>query len=247
MTENILSKIHIDRRNPVPIYQQLQEQLERLISNGTWRPREPLPSENTLANRLQISVMTVRQAMTQLVNQGLVFREKGRGTFIAPRPLDHRLHRLESFSEDMRSRGLVPSSQTLTFEIVSAPEAVASRLALASDAEVLHVKRLRLADGHPVALHDTYVSRLDLEREELESVGSLYTLLEQRGVDLMEAEETLEAIIADRETASLLEIERGAPLLKALRLSWDRFHVPFETVRAVYRADFYRYAVRLRR
>jgi GntR family transcriptional regulator len=247
MTEQILSQIRVDKDAPVPIYQQLQDQLERLIVGGTWRLKDPLPSETILAQRLQISVMTVRQAMAQLVNKGLIYREKGRGTFVVPQPLEHHLQRLESFTEDMQARALIPSSKTLVFEIIPAPDAVAARLDLAPCEPVLYLKRLRLVDEHPVALHDAYVTRTDLQRDELEMVGSLYALLEQNGVELFEADETLEAVVTDDETARLLKIPRGAPILKATRLTWDRQHAPVELVTASYRADFYRYAVRLRR
>jgi GntR family transcriptional regulator len=157
------------------------------------------------------------------------------------------LHRLESFTEDMQARALVPSSKTLVFDIVPAPDSVAARLGLPPREPVLYLKRLRLVGGHPVALHDTYVNRTDLQQDELEAVGSLYTLLEQKGIELFEADETLEAIMADDEMAHLLNISRGAPILKATRLTWDRQHIPVELVTASYRADFYRYAVRLRR
>ncbi len=247
MTERILSQLWIKRDSGVPIYQQLEDQLERLIATGVWHLKDPLPSETLLAERLQISVMTVRQAMTQLVNKGLIYREKGRGTFIMPQPMERQLQRLESFSEDMRARDLPASSQTLIFKPVRAPSIVASRLGLDQNAHVLRIKRLRLVQKRPVALHDAYVNRLDLSREALENSGSLYLLLEQKGVEFMEAEETLEAIIADDEVSHLLQVLRGAPLLKVTRLTWDRNHTPVEMVIALYRADFYRYAVRLRR
>ncbi len=247
MSDRILAQLRISKDSSVPIYQQLQRQLENLIVNGTWRPSEPLPSETMLAARLDISVMTVRQAMTQLVNKGLIYREKGRGTFVIPRPLEHTLHRLESFSEDMRARGLNPSSHTLLFEVEAAPDQVAANLRLEPGAAVLHVRRLRLVEGRPVALHDAYVNCIDLTRAELDAGGSLYALLEQRGFELAEADETLEAVIADATTGELLQVPRGAPLLKVTRVTWDRHHMPVETVTALYRADFYRYTIHLRR
>jgi GntR family transcriptional regulator len=247
MTEQVLSQIWIDKDASLPIYQQLEEQLEKLIFKGTWHLKEPLPSETLLAERLQISVMTVRQAMSQLVNKGLIYREKGRGTFVMPQPMERQLQRLESFSEDMRARDLPASSQTLVYKVVAPPSIVAVRLGLEPGTHVLRVKRLRIVDNRPVALHDAYVNRLDLHRDALENIGSLYVLLEQKGIELLEAEETLEAILADEEVAGLLDIPHGAPLLKVTRLTWDRDRTPIELVFAFYRADFYRYAVRLRR
>jgi GntR family transcriptional regulator len=243
----ILSQISLDRHSPVPLYRQLWEQLERLVANGTWQPKEPMPSDNVLAEAFQISVMTVRQAMAELVNQGLIYREQGRGTFVSPRPFRHHLQRLEGFTEDILARGLTPSARILAFERVTAGERLGKEMQLDPASTLLHVKRLRLADGRLVAIHDAYLTHTQLTLEELKEVGSLYTLLEHKGVQMVEADETLEAITADRELADLLQIERGAPLLRASRLSWDRASAPVEFVQATYRADFYRYTVRLRR
>lgn len=247
MADSILSQIKIDRRSPIPIYQQLQDQFETLILKDVWSAREPLPSETTLASELHISTMTVRQAMTRLVNKGLIYREQGRGTFVSPQPFEHPLHRLESFTEDMRARAMQPGAHILAFEAVPASETIAALLALAPGTPVLRVKRLRTAEGHPVALHDAYVISTDLRRETLEEVQSLYTALERMGHSLVEAKETLEATAADEEMAALLEIPAGEPLLKATRVSWDDTHTPVEVVYAYYRANFYRYTVWLRR
>jgi GntR family transcriptional regulator len=247
MSDHILSQLQVEKRATVPIYQQLQQQLEELILDGTWKPKEPLPSETNLAERLNISVMTVRQAMAQLVNKGLIYREKGRGTFVVPQPLEHHLQRLESFSEDMRARAMNPSSETLAFEVVPVPLHIAPRLRIKSGDDVLHLKRLRLVDDRPVALHDAYVNYLGLDRDTLDRVGSLYDALEHAGIQLVEADETLQAVAADADIAQLLAIAEGAPLLQATRVTWDQAHLPVEHVVAHYRADFYRYTVRLRR
>lgn len=247
MTERITTRLYISKQAGSPLYRQLQQQLEDLIVSGTWRPREPLPSETELAARLGISVMTVRQAMSQLVNRGLIYREKGRGTFVAPRPLEHSFQRLGSFTEDMHARGREPSAQTLLCEVVPAPVQVATDLGLFPGAPMLHLRRLRLVDGFPVALHDVYVTRTDITRAELNTVGSLYALLEQRGIELDEAHEVLEAVVADTTTAELLRTRRGAPLLQVTRITWDRHHIPVESITALYRADMYHYAVTLRR
>lgn len=247
MKESILSQITLDRNSPVPIYRQLGEQLERLVANGTWQPRELFPSDHLLAETFQISVMTVRQAIAELVKKGLVYRERGRGTFVSPRPLHHHLQRLEGFTEDMQARGLTATSQIVSFECVPTGDRLSGLLMLDRDTPLLHIKRVRLAAGRKVAVHDAYLTYTDIVRDELEAVGSLYTLLERKGVRMVEADETLEAIVADKELAELLDIKRGAPLLKASRLSWDCSSTLIEYVQAIYRADFYRYTVRLQR
>ncbi len=242
-----LSQIQIDKNSAVPIYLQLQEQLEQLIVNGTWQLNDPLPSETMLARQLQISVMTVRQAMTYLVNKELIYREKGRGTFVMPRLLEHLLHNLESFTENIRDKNLIPSSSILEFEICPARSMVATRLQLEPRTPVLHIKRLRFVGRRPVALHDVYLSYTDFERKELESAGSLYAVLEAHNIQLAEAEEHLEATKADAQLAAWLNVPHGEPLLKVTRLTWDHQHIPIETVVAIYRADLYRYTVRLKR
>jgi GntR family transcriptional regulator len=247
MSDRIISQIWIDRDSALPIYQQLEEQLERLIAHGTWDAKESLPSETLLAERLHISVMTVRQAMGRLVDKGLIYRTKGRGTFVMPQPLECQSQQLKSFSEDMRARDLSSASQTLIFKTVVAPSIVAARLKLEKGTTVQRIKRLRLVRDRPVALHDAYVPWLDLDRNALEHLGSLYVLLEQRGVELMEAKETLEATIADREVARLLHTWPGAPLLKITRLTVDRDRTPVELLIALCRADFCRHAVTRRK
>ncbi len=135
----------------------------------------------------------------------------------------------------------------LAFEICSAPEAVAVQLNIEPGTSVLHIKRLRLVDERPVALHDAYLTRLDVERAELNRIGSLYQLLEQRGVRLTEAEENLDAIVAGGELVGLLKVPKGAPLLQVTRITFNQHHTPIEIVQAIYRANFYRYTIRLYR
>jgi len=247
MIDNLIAHIQVNKHSSIPIYRQIEGQIEQRIKDGSWPPGTMLPSETALAANVGISVMTVRQAMSHLVNKGLIYREKGRGTFVSPLPLVHPLQRLNSFSEDMQVRGLRPSSQLLVFESCPAPDFVAEYLDCAPGQPVLHIKRLRLADERPVGVHDAYLPRLDIDLTELNRVGSLYRLLEQKGVDLVEAEEHLYGIAADFEFAGLLKFPKGAPLLQLMRISWDRQRVPIEVVQAIYRANFYRYTVRLHR
>jgi GntR family transcriptional regulator len=186
----------IDKQSHIPIYRQIQEQLSQLILTGRLKPQDILPSENELAQRYQVSVMTVRQAMNELVSDGLIYRERGRGTFVARQPIVQPLRRLESFSEHIAARGLTPSSRILAFEYTAPVQEAALALALQPADQVLRIKRLRLTDDRPVGIHDSYLRGVHLSRGTLEAFNSLYSLLESQGLSLAEQEETLEAVPA---------------------------------------------------
>jgi len=245
--DNYELTIAIDKQSHIPIYRQIQTRFKQLILNGQLEPQDVLPSETELARRYDVSVMTVRQAMNELVNEGLIYRERGRGTFVARQPMVHPLQRLEGFSEDISARGLVPSAQILAFEHVPAPKEVALALELEPAHEVLRIKRLRLADDRPVGIHDSYLRGVYFDQTTLEKHGSLYALLEAQGLILAEGEEVLEAVAADQEASELLNVPPGSPLLLVSRTVYLESGQPIEFVRATYRADLYRYAVRLKR
>ena len=237
----------IDKQSPIPIYRQIQSQLKQLILEGQFNPHDMLPSENELAQRYQVSVMTVRQAMNQLVNEGLIYRERGRGTFVARQPIVQPLQRFQSFSEHIAARGLIPSAQILIFETVTAPQEVALALELQPVDPVLRIKRLRLTDNRRVGIHDSYLRGVHFNQTALAEYGSLYALLEAQRVVLAEQEEMLEAVAADEEASRLLQVAPGSPLLQVSSTAYLESGQPIEFVKAIYRTDHYRYAVRLKR
>jgi len=243
----IWRSLSIDRDSPVPIYHQLSRELKDLIQSGELAPNERLPSQNDFSKWFDISPMTVRQAMTEMANEGFIYRIRGRGTFVAPRYLEHTLERLVSFSEDMRERQLTPGSRILLFENMQAPPDIARGLMLEDGASVLRVMRLRLANEEAVGLHDAYLNGVDITRRELDEKQSLYALLSEKGVTLTEGDDIIEAIEADERMSELLNVRPGSALLQLTRCSRDSNGRTVEYIKAVYRADFYRYAIRLKR
>jgi len=238
----------LDRDAPVPLYYQIREYFRQAIAEGRLKPGDPLPSDNELAAKLGIGKMTVRQAMNDLVQEGLIYRYRGKGTFVAFPKFQHPLRRLTSFTEDITSRGMRPGSQILFFGHVPANNQVAANLHVPPGKSVLRIRRLRLADDNPVGIHDSYLPpNISISQEELEERGSLYRLLEERGVALAEAEETLEAVAAKKDEAALLGLPPGSPLLLVSRVVFSQSGEPIEYVRAIYRSDFYRYYIRLKR
>lgn len=243
----ILSSLAIDRDSPVPIYYQLSQGIANLIQSGEIVHGDRLPSENEFASMYGIVPMTVRQAMNELVNKGYIYRVRGRGTFVAHRNLEHTLDRLVSFSEDMQSRNLAPGSKILVFKTIAAPDSVALKLNIQNGSEVIYIRRQRLANNEPVGLHNTYVTGVSITQRELEECGSLYTVFAQKEVILTEGNDVIEALVADAELSNLLKVRPGSALLRVYRTSNDSMGRTVEYVEATYRADFYRYAIRLKR
>lgn len=239
--------LHIDKDSPIPIYVQIYQGMRALIASGSLQPGDALPSETDLSRRFSISPMTVRQAMTELVNEGYIRRERGRGSFVAPRELDHPLDRMVGFSEDMRSRHFEPGAKVLLLETVPAPQAVAVAADLPPDTPLLRLKRVRYANHEAVGIHDAYLQHVELTRADLKTTPSLYLLLAQRGIRLAEGVDTIDAVTASEEAAVLLGVQPNAPLLQTTRITWDVEGRFVEYVVAQYRADLYHYRIRLRR
>lgn len=237
------------RRDPVPLYFQLKQILIDMIENEELRPGECIPSERELSEKYQISRMTVRQAITELVHEGLLYRQQGRGTFVAEPKIEQGLFTLTSFTEDMLQRGLKPETRLLESAVINAPRKVERVLELSMDRRVLQIRRLRLADGEPMALETSHLAyNLCKSMADEELSGSLYRLLEEKyGLTLGRARQTLEPVLANPDEAEMLGTGPGAPLLLLQRVTYLASGKPLELVKAVYRGDRYKFTVELHR
>lgn len=244
----LLRVVSINKNSFVPLYRQIADSIRVAIARGDLKPKQLLPSEEEIAEALGVAKMTVRQALLELKREGLLYRRQGLGTFVAFPKFEHSLSTLVSFSEDIRSRGMCPGSRILFFGKVFSDAVIASHLGVREGEPVTRIHRLRLADDQPVGIHDAYLpSDIPISREELEKKESLYALLQEKGFQLVEAEETIEAITANSFQAELLGLGVGAPLLKVVRTVFSNEHRPIEHVIAIYRSDLYRYCIRLKR
>lgn len=226
-------------------YLRVRDQLVARLAS--MEPGQPLPAERELAAELGVARMTLRKALDQLVTDSLLLRRQGSGTFVAPPKVAQRLT-ATSFSEDMRARGLHPGSRTLSAQIRPAGMAIGACLQIQPTASVLQVKRLRLADGIPMALEELHVPRdvaPGLTGEDLID-HSFYALLAERyGLTLVGGTQTIEPMLTSVEDAAVLEVATGAPAFlfeRTTRVSTGRV---VEFVRSVYRGDRYRIVVDL--
>jgi len=241
----------INPYDAVPKYYQLAAILREKIDNGEWEPRSTIPSERQLETLYDISRTTIREAIDQLVRQGYLYREHGRGTFVSPQKLQKAMLDLTSFSEDLLRRGIQPGQIIRSLEWVIPNPKILQKLELPLSTKVLRIERIRLGDGTPIGLQTSYLALKqgqDITREELESQGSLYTILQEKlRIVPSEADETLEVTLATPEEAALLQVVEGAPLLLSERVLFAQDRRPVEFVKILYRGDRYRYTVRLMR
>ncbi|PLR85343.1 phosphonate metabolism transcriptional regulator PhnF [Bacillus canaveralius] len=233
----------IDKNSPIPIYHQLEEHLKSKIESGAIKADEAIPSEREYAERYQISRMTVRQALNNLVSDGYLYRQKGKGTFVNKKKVEQRLHGLTSFTEDMIERGMKPSSKLLSFEIIAAGAETAHRLNIKENTPVYEIKRVRLADAAPMALETTYLPANLIKGLTEEIINqSLYRYIEEKlSFTIHEATQQIEAAIAKDIEIKHLQIEKGAPILLIHRSSFLKDGTPFEYVKSAYRADRYKF------
>ena len=243
----------VEKGTAQPRYAQVEQQLRARILSGDWQPGQALPPETELAQQFGVARMTARQALDGLRREGLLTRARGRGTFVTSPRIERELSRMHGFSEDMRARGMVPSSRLLAREVVPAPSEVSDRLQLGPREAVIHLRRLRLADAVPMALESSYFNyalcQAILEAD-LES-GSLYSFLQERvGLQILHASQELEATLPSQAEADLLGITRRQPVLVIHQITYvgaETGDMPAITGRTVYRADRYRFQLEVPR
>lgn len=210
-------------------------------------PGSLVPTERVLTDELNISRTTVRRALAELVGEGRLVRRQGSGTFVAEPKVSWPLQ-MTSFTEQAAAAGYEASTELLGAGRGRADDEVARRLGLDPGSVVLHIERLRLADGVPMAVESSHLSaaRFPGLLSRLRRQPSLYRVLaEHYDVTPIEAEETIETAAASPWEAGLLEADTGTPMLVLSRHSFDADNVPVEWVRSWYRGDRYTFVARL--
>lgn len=224
----------------------IYEELKREITNGKFKVGESFPSEPELQERFGASRITVRHSVQMLVDDGYLQRIIGIGTIVISQKSSLQLRSLISFAEENKNI----HSDTTTISSCAALEPdvlVSSKLGLSRGFLVSYQERLRWRDGIPISHQRVYCPQfIGLSKEELEdSKVSLYYLLKEKGYLVKDAEETIEAVVADEIYAKYLQVEVGSPLLFVQRVTKDEKHRIIEYAEIVYRGDMYRYKINL--
>ena len=235
-------ELALDHHSYVPYYQQIVEQIRELAKAGQVKEGETFWSETDVSRHLGIGKMPVRQAYQKLRSEGLLIIEKGKRPVIGSGRLPWNFQELRGFSEEMRRRGLLPSARVLSKKIVKAKGEVAQALRLEDGESVYSIKRLRLVNGDPVAVVTSYLpARLfpNIEKQNLEE-RSLYAIFENvYKRKLNWAEESIGAVSALEDEATILETAPGSALLLIRETTYDSDRVAIEYSRSLLRGDRY--------
>lgn len=232
--------LHREASNP--LYLQLKDTLEDQIRAGVYQRHARLPSERELSERFGVSRMTARNALLALAHDGTVYTRIGKGTFVAGPRIDQQLQSLSGFSQEVRARGTRPSSRVLEARIAYPTGDAAAALGVNGGDQVIILGRLRLADGLPLALETAYLPCTlvpGLLNHDY-AVESLYDVLENvYGLQLVLAEQRIEAGLASPRELELLQLVAPAAVLRMRRLTLTADRTPVEWVLSTYRGDRY--------
>lgn len=241
MTDS-LQNIKLDKSIPIPLYYQLKREILEMINNGTLKTGEMLPAEPEVCEKLLISRTTVRQAFSELVDDGYLIRFKGKGTYIAKQKVKDRfLSKLESFNDEMRAKGATPHTKVLALEEIAGNPECNSYLNIPMDKSLIHLCRVRYADNTPMVYVDTYLPAQQYQKLlQIDfTQSSLYEELEKiYGVRVKNAHREIEAVLARKKEAECLEIEPNKPICFVRTVSYaDDRSKPIEYSLARYRGD----------
>ena len=243
-------RFRLDRTVPTPFYYQIEQFLLQAIQTGELAVGERLPPELELMELFGVSRITVRQAIGDLVGQGVLIRRKGLGTFVQPPKVqESALQVLESFHEEMTKKGYSPQTRVLALHRVAGDADAGPRLGLSPDEPLWFLRRTRSVGGEAVLTFDTYLPAgrfPGLDEEDLER-HSLYARLEERyGCRVDRVERHVSAAVANREEADRLGIERGTAVFRVTFVGWAG-DLPVEYSRTTYRGDRVEFVVEVRR
>jgi GntR family transcriptional regulator len=236
--------------SPTPLYEQIKAILRSRVLDGTYKPHEQLPSESEMMTAFNVSRITVRQALNDLQNEGLVFRIHGKGTFVSKPKAFQDLGRLQGFGEAMRKMGYETFARVVSMRTVVPSAQVQERLHLSKRAKVTELQRIRFLNREPISLDVTYLPAdigARLAKEDLASRDIFVILENDYGMSLGHADLQIGSTLADERLAGQLQVEEGSPVLVIERTTHTTDGKPIDYEHLYYRGDAFQYKVRVDR
>lgn len=241
----------VDKNSPLPMYYQLKEIIKEMIENEELRPNDPIVPERELCEYHGISRMTVNKAITSLVTEGYLYREQGRGTYVAEPKKSYRVSGLSGLTEEMMiRRGLAVDTEIISFEEKVPSKTIAVYLELNEGETVYKITRLRKVEKVAYALEITYIPVSlcpSFNRSKLENKSLYFVLRTEYGFDMEYANQTIEPIMVDEYEGSLLGLEKNSLALLFIRRTYTAQGRPFEVTKSIYRTDKYKFEITLKK
>jgi Transcriptional regulators len=243
----------LDKDVPIPMYYQIKQSILSAIQEGKLKGGDVLPTELEFCKNCGVSRPTIRQALSELVTEGYLYRLKGKGTFVEQPKIEARfLNKLQSFSQEMMQKGLNPSTKVLSFRIVEGKSSISKRLNLDVSEKLLYLERVRYTDGKPIVYLETYIPYQLFSKFLTKDLGenSLYTLMEEmNGLRVDRVQREIEAVNATTHVAQLLEISKGKAVCLVTTVAYANNEecIPVEYSVARYRGDRNKFSVELYR
>ncbi|MEI4828944.1 GntR family transcriptional regulator [Bacillus sp. FJAT-53711] len=233
----------------IPLYHQLMERLKDSIEKGHWELGDKIPSENQLMDQFGVSRNTAKKAIEELVQEGILYRIQGKGTFVAKPKLQQSLMGFYSFSKVLKEKGLNPKDIILKIEEVKPTAKIKEALQLSEDVNVIEMKRLRCAEDEPFILESSFIPKhVVTDVKQLKKVGevSLYDLFSQQfNTVVTRANEAFEPVLIRADESEYLQTEAGRPALLLERTAYDINGVPVEFCISIVRGDRCRFYTEL--
>jgi len=240
----------LERSNPLPLYYQLKEALKQQIISGHLAPHSTIPSEPELVASYHVSRATVRQALSELVREGLLYREHGRGTFVSDPRVQQDVSELTSLTQELRKRGQRPGGLLLVSELLRGPAIVREQLRLGDTDQAIRFERVRLADDLPIAHEIDYLpyprAASIYERAKELSDGSLYAIMASEGLTPAIVEQSVCGEAASQRATDLLRIPAGDPGMRVVSTTFDSTGAPIAYSESFYPQGRYTLQVALR-
>ncbi|HEY8891534.1 MAG TPA: GntR family transcriptional regulator [Clostridium sp.] len=240
----------VSKDNPIPLHYQIKEILQEMIENEVLKPGESIPTERELCEIQGVSRMTVNKAIMSLVNDGLIYREQGKGTFVSLKKVNQEISRLEGFTEQMQGNGVVSKTKILSYKIIDATKQCKIELKMPEDEnKIIEIKRLRFSDEQPVAIEIAWLPYYlynGMTRDMIED-KSLYGIFREKyGYHPYKAKQTIEPTMLSDYESKLLNQEKSALALIFRRTTYLENETPIEYTKAIYRSDKYKYQITLK-
>ncbi|WP_251861697.1 GntR family transcriptional regulator [Clostridium sp. Marseille-Q2269] len=238
----------IDKKSHIPLYEQLKDEIQRKIDIEL-KPGDSIPTELEIEKMYNVSRMTVRRAIHELVLEGVIQKKQGSGTFVQEPKIVHNVERITSFTEEMKEKGMILKTVSTEINRIDNPsKKLVTKLNLSPFEKVIQIKRLRYVNNEPFIIMINYLREKYVEgiKEKRLNKESLYDSLENEyGIILERADETLEARESTEFEAENLEIDIWSPVLYLERLSYIKDNIPIEFTNVTIRGDKYKYNVSL--